>query len=516
MNETPPQVNPWIVALSVVLATFMEVLDTTATSTCIPHIAGNLSATETEGTWVMTSYLVANAIILPMTGWLARFFGRKRFQMVCVAGFTFSSILCGLAPSLGWLIFFRVIQGATGGGMIPISQAILLETFPPEKHGQAMAAFGAVVVLAPILGPTLGGWLTDNYTWRWIFYINVPVGIAALMMIQRFVFDPPYLRRPSERVDLWGIAFLTLGFGTLQVILDTGQREDWFASPAIRTWTLLCVTGFVLLIIRELTIRNPVVDLRALADRTFSTGVFLMAGVAFILYASLILLPIYLQTLMGYPALQSGLALSPRGLGALLGLPVSGTLVQRVDARFLIVFGMVLGSLTLFDLAGLNLYAGYWDIFWPQVIQGFAMSFLFVPLMAASMSHVAKEKMGNATSIFNVMRNIGGSFGIAIMTTLLTRRQQLHQSHLVSHISGLDPETQQLLAAGQQWFIAQGADPVTAQQRAYGAIYGMVHRQGAMLSFVEMFWLMAVLFLALAPLLLLLRRPVQRAPAAVD
>ncbi len=515
MSETPPQVNPWVVTVSVMLATFMEVLDTTATTVAIPHIAGNLSATETEGTWVLTSYLVANAIILPMTGWLANFFGRKRLLMTCVAGFTFSSVLCGLAPSLGWLIFLRVIQGATGGGMVPVSQAILLETFPPHKHGQAMAAFGAGVVLAPILGPTLGGWLTDNYTWRWIFYINLPVGVVALLMMQRFVFDPPYIRRPSQRVDFWGISLLALGFGTLQVILDTGQREDWFASPWIRTWTLLCVAGLGLLVLRELSTRDPVVDLRALADRTFATGVFLMTGLAFVLYASLMLLPIYLQTLMGYPALQSGLALSPRGVGALLGLPLSGALVQRVGPRFLTAFGMVVASLTLFALAGLNLYAGYWDIFWPQVIQGFAMSFLFVPLGVASVSHIAKEKMGNATSIFNMMRNIGGSFGIAIMTTLLTRRQQLHQTHLVSHIVGLDPETQQILAAARQWFFAQGADPVTAQQRAYAAVYGMVQRQGAMISFVEMFWLMAVVFLALVPFLLLLRRPMQRQPAAL-
>ena len=302
------------------LATFMEILDTTVVNVSIPHIAGNMAATVEEGTWVVTSYLVANAIILPMSGWLANYIGRKRLLLTCVAGFTATSLCCGFATSMSSLIFFRILQGLTGGGLQPLAQAILLETFPRQKHGQAMAAFGIGILLAPILGPTLGGWITDNYSWRWIFYLNLPVGIFSLIMMQRFVFDPPYIKRAEGRVDLWGIGFLALGLGTLQMVLDTGQRKDWFASYYIRFFAILCVTGLVALVIRELKVQRPIVDLRALRNRTFSAGVFLIGMLGFTLYASLVLLPIYLQTLLGYPALNAGLALSPRGLGSLAPL----------------------------------------------------------------------------------------------------------------------------------------------------------------------------------------------------
>ena len=511
----PRHVNPWVVTFSVMLATFMEVLDTTVVNVSIPHIAGNLAATVEEGTWVVTSYLVSNAIILPMSGWLANYIGRKKLLLTCVAGFTLTSLCCGFATSLSALIFFRVLQGLTGGGLQPLAQAILLETFPREKHGQAMAAFGIGILFAPILGPTLGGWITDNYSWRWIFYLNLPVGIFSLLMMNRFVFDPPYIRRGQGRVDLWGIGFLALGFGTLQVVLDTGQRKDWFASDYIRFFTTLCVVGLVGLVIRELRTKDPVVDLRALVDRSFSTGVFLMSMLGFTLYASLVLLPIYLQLLLGYPAFNAGLALSPRGLGSLAVMPLAGYLTSKTDPRRLIFFGLIVGALTMFTLSGLNLNAGYWDIFWPQVAQGVALGFLFVPLTATSMAYIAKEKMGNATSIFNLMRNIGGSFGIAIMTTFLARRSQLHQNHLVENIRAGDLPTMNLLQDMQVWFHERGADSYTASRKALGAVYGLVQQHASMLAFVEAFWFMGIIFVLMMPLVLLLRNPRRKVPAAV-
>jgi len=499
-------VNPWVVTVSVMLATFMEVLDTTVVNVSIPHIAGNLASTNEEGTWVVTSYLVSNAIVLPISGWLANHLGRKRLLLMCVAGFTVTSLCCGLATSLTQLIIFRVLQGLTGGGLQPLAQAILLETFPKERHGHAMAAFGIGILLAPILGPTLGGWITDNYSWRWIFYLNLPVGGLSLFLMNKFVFDPHYVkRRNGARVDLWGIGFLALGIGSLQILLDTGQRKDWFSSQYIRTFAALCVFGLVALIIRELMTDHPVVDLRVLRDRSFSAGVFLISMLGFVLYASLVLLPLYLQTLMGYPAYNSGLALSPRGIGALLFTPLAGHLTTKTDPRRLLVVGMVLGSVTMFDLSGLNLYAGFWDIFWAQVLQGVALSFLFIPLMSLAMSHISPEKMGNATSIFNLMRNIGGSVGIALMTTFLARRAQVHQNHLVANVTAGSTQTMRLLQGMRANFVAHGIDGVTATRKALGAVYGMVQQHAAMLAFVEAFWVMGAVFLGMLAFLPMLQ-----------
>ena len=489
------------------LATFMEVLDTTVVNVSIPHIAGNMASTNEEGTWVVTSYLVANAIILPISGWLARYMGRKRLLLTCVAGFTLTSLCCGLAASLPQLIFFRVLQGLTGGGLQPLAQAILLETFPKERHGHAMAAFGIGILLAPILGPTLGGWITDNYSWRWIFYLNLPVGVLSLFLMNRFVFDPHYIKHDGGKVDLWGIGFLALGIGSLQVVLDTGERKDWFSSQYIRTFAVLCVAGLVALIIRELMTDHPVVDLRVLKNRSFAAGVFLMSMLGFVLYASLVLLPLYLQTLMGYPAYNSGLALSPRGIGALVFTPLAGHLTTKTDPRRLLVVGLVLGSITMFDLSGLNLYAGFWDICWAQILQGMALSFLFIPLMTLSMARIAPEKMGNATSIYNLMRNIGGSVGIAIMTTFLARRTQVHHNHLVANVRSGDATTWKYLVGLQARFHAMGADSVTASRKALGAVYGLLQQHAAMLAFVEAFWVMGVMFLAMLPFVLLLRNP---------
>ncbi len=509
MPEAPGKpVNPWIVTIAVMLATFMEILDTTVVNVSVPHMAGNLGATVDEGTWVVTSYLVSNAIILPMAGWLANRFGRRRMLMVCVGGFTLTSLLCGMATSLDMLILFRVLQGLTGGGLQPMSQAVLLETFPPKKHGTAMAAFGLGIIFAPIIGPTLGGYITDSYTWRWIFYLNLPVGLFSLLMINAFVRDPSYIRRQrSGGVDLWGIGFLALGFGTLQVVLDRGQQKDWFGSTQIRVLTFLCVFGLVAMVIRELTAEHPIVDLRVLKDRTYSAGVLIMTMLGFVLYASLMLLPIFLQTLLGYPALQSGLALSPRGIGSLIMMPIVGQLTNRYDPRKLIFVGVVVGGWTMIDLSHLNLNAGYWNIFWPQVIQGVAMAFLFIPLMAVSMSAISKEKMGNATSIYNLMRNIGGSFGIAMMTTFLARRSQVHQNQMVSHITTYDHTSQLMWRGMKSWFEMHGSNSVEASRKAIGAMYVMLQQQAMMLSFVEAFWVMGIIFYCMLPLLLLLRNP---------
>ncbi|MGZ4815660.1 MAG: DHA2 family efflux MFS transporter permease subunit [Terriglobales bacterium] len=500
-------VNPWIVTVSVMLATFMEVLDTTVVNVSIPHISGNLSATVDEGTWVVTSYLVSNAIVLPMSGWLASYFGRRRILLVCVAGFSLTSLLCGFATSLEALIFFRILQGVTGGGMVPLAQSTMLESFPPEKHGHAMAAYSIGILLAPIIGPTLGGWITDSYTWRWIFFINVPVGVLSVVMIGLFVWDPPYLKRPKGTIDFPGIFLLALGFGSLQIVLDTGQKNDWFGSTSIRAYTTLCVIGIVGMVIRELTADHPIVDLRALKNRTFAAGVFLMTIVGFVLYGSLLLLPIYLQTLLNYPALQSGLALSPRGIGALVCTPIVGVLTSKRDPRKILAFGLLVGGYTMFQLSHLNLNAGYWDIFWPQVLQGVGLSCTFIPLAAASLSLIPKQKMSNATAIFNLMRNIGGSFGVALMTTFVARRSQFHQNRLVENISIYDFHSMQMLQQMKIWFMSRGSDAVTASHQALRAMYGLVQRHAAMMSFVEAFWVMCIIFWAVIPMVLLLNNP---------
>jgi DHA2 family multidrug resistance protein len=513
-------VNPWIVTAAVMLATFMEILDTTVVNVSVPHLAGNMGATVEEGTWVVTSYLVSNAIILPMSGWLANRLGRRNMLLACVTGFTLTSVLCGMATSLESLIFFRILQGLTGGGLQPLAQAVLLETFPPKKHGTAMAAFGLGIILAPILGPTLGGWITDNYSWRWIFYLNLPVGLISVLMISAFVRDPHYIgKHKTGGIDLWGIGFLALGFGMLQVVLDTGQRKDWFGSPQIRLWAALCILGLIGLVIRELTTEHPIVDLRVLKDRTFTAGVSIMTMLGFVLYGSLMLLPIFLQTLLGYPALQSGLALSPRGLGSLVMMPIAGQLTNHYDPRKLIAVGLVVGGWTMISLSHLNLNAGYWDIFWPQVIQGGAMAFLFIPLMATSMSGISREKMGNATSIYNLMRNIGGSFGIATMTTFLARRGQVHQNQLIAHVTPYDPTVRSMMLGVSGWFASHGSSSVDATHKSLGVLYGLVQQQAALLSFVEAFWVMGVIFFCMLPLVLLLRNardlhPHQRKPSA--
>ncbi len=507
------QVNPWIVAIAVMFATFMEVLDTTVVNVSLPHIAGNLSATIDEATWALTSYLVANAIILPMTGWLASVFGRKRLLMASVTGFTVSSFLCGLAPNLTMLIVFRCLQGATGGAMQPLSQAVLLEAFPPRDRGKAMGFWGLGIVVAPIFGPVLGGWLTDNWSWRWVFYINIPVGIASLIMTRLFIFDPAYIRRQSQRIDYWGIGMLALGIGTLQFVLDKGQEEDWFSSNLITTLAVVSAVTLAWLIVHELRTKDPVVDLRVFKVRSYAVGVFLMTVVGFVLYGSLVLLPIMLQTLLGYPPMLAGIAMAPRGIGSFFMMPLTGLMTGRFDARKLLTIGLVVGGVSLLWLSRLNLQAGYWDIFWPQLIQGAGLSLFFVPLTTVAMDAIPRERMGNATSLFNLMRNIGGSIGIAVTGTMLARSQQTMTNTLGAHVSSYDATTQSLFAQIRAGLIATGVDSVTATSRAYAALAGTVQRQAAMMSFVMIFQLLGIVFLALLPLILMMKRPGQAAEA---
>ncbi len=501
-----PSHNPWLIATAVMAATFMEILDTSVANVALPHIAGNLAATTEEATWVLTSYLVSNAIVLPITGWLGLYFGRRRLLVICISIFTAASVLCGMAPDLGFLIVARIIQGAGGGALIPISQAVLLESFPPEKRGVAMATFGMGVVVAPILGPTLGGWITDNYSWRWIFNINLPVGVFAVLMVQAFVEDPPYIKHAKiERIDFAGFALLAVWLGTLQIVLDKGQQEDWFASAWIRWFAFLSLACFAGFVIRELRTGHPIVNLEVLKNRNFSAGVVLITTLGAVLYGSTAALPIFLQTIMGYPALQSGLALSPRGVGAFVMNFVVGRLVGRVRNRYLMAIGFVLLSLSCFWLANINLEISMWNVVAPSVLNGIALSFIFTPLTTAATGHLLQQQMGNATGIYNLMRNLGGSFGIALVTTLLVRRAQVHQVYMVSHLTPFDPAYTERLAAATQALTPQSG-AVLAHAQAQGLIYNAVQAQASLWAFVENFRLFGLLCLCCLPLILLFRK----------
>ncbi len=502
-----PHVNPWIIAIAVMFGTFMEVLDTTVVNVSLPHIAGSLSASIEEATWALTSYIVANAIVLPITGWLAQFFGRKRLLMISLTGFTIASLLSGLAPTLAALVIFRIIQGATGGVLQPISQAVMLEAFPPHERGKAMAFWGLGIVVAPMLGPILGGWLTDNYSWRWVFYINLPVGIASLYMTKAFIFDPPYLKRGAGGIDGWGIGMLALGIGALQIVLDKGQQEDWFGSHFIQLFATVCVVMLVGFVIRELVAKHPVVKLSVFRNRNFTVGVILMTTLGFVLYGSLVILPVFLQTLMQYPAVEAGIATAPRGLGAFLGMPIVGLIMSRADPRKLLAGGFLVAGLTLLQLSTLNSTATIWDFFWPQFWLGLALSFMFVPLTTTTMDPIPREEMGNATSLFNLMRNLGGGFGIAGATTVVARQSQRFMSALGAHVTPYSLATQSRLAQMQQGFIASGMDPTTAARAAQVSLYGAVHRQAAMLSYLYAFRLFGLIFIAVVPLLFLFRKP---------
>ena len=499
-----PTFNPWLIAASVMLATFMEVLDTSVANVALPHIAGNLSATPEEATWVLTSYLVSNAIILPAANWLGRYFGRKRFLIVCIIIFTLSSALCGAAASLGLLIVARIAQGAGGGALQPIAQAVLMESFPLEKRGSAMAVFGLGVVVAPIIGPTLGGWITDNYSWRWIFYINIPIGILAVVMSNMFVEDPPYIReqRPG-RIDYVGFGLMALALGTMQLVLDKGQEEEWFSSNFITWFVILSITAAVAFVIWELRSREPIVDLRVLANRNFAVGTSLMIVMGIVLYGTIAMLPLFLQTLMGYPAVASGMAVSPRGFGAITSMLIVGRLINRIRGRYLVMFGFSVLAYSIYLFSTINLEISISSIIWPNIISGFAMGFIFVPLTTMALGTLSNEQMGNASGVFNLMRNTGGSVGIAIVTTMLARGAQAHQAMMVAHLTPYDPAFQQRVGE----MAARGA----TTQQAYAGIYGTLVRQATVLSYIDIFRVLAFLCLLCVPATILFERVKKKA-----
>ncbi len=506
-RDWKPAANPWMIAASVMLATFMVVLDSSVANVALPHIAGSLSASTDESTWVLTSYLVANAIMLPAAGWIARRIGRTRLLMFSILLFTVASLLCGMALTMPMLIVARILQGLGGGGMQPLAQSILLESFPPRQHGTAMAAYGVGVIVAPIIGPTLGGWITDSYSWRWIFYINLPIGILALIMVNLYVEDPPYLRHKFKgAIDYLGFGLMALWLGTLQLVLDKGQEADWFAAPWICWTAAVCALAFITFIARELTGHDPIVQLRIFGDRNFSVGTMITGTYGFVLYGATAMLPLFLQTLMGYSALQSGLATSPRGIGAMASMILVGVLVRKIDARFLMAFGFGLLGASTWMLGNIDLQIGMSSVIVPNILNGFAMGFIFVPLTTVTLSRLRKQEMGNATGIYNLVRSVGGSVGIATVMAMLVRGGQAHQSVLAADASVGSPIAGTMARGLQGRFFSQGADMVTAHQKALGMLYRSVQQQSALLAYADNFRLIAILAFSCIPLLLLLKK----------
>ena len=502
-----PRHNPWLVAFTVTLATFMEVLDTAIANVALPHIAGGLSASQNEATWVLTSYLVSNAVVLPISAWISGRVGRKRFYMTCVALFTVSSFLCGFAPTLPALIFFRVLQGIGGGGLAPSEQAILADTFPPERRGMAFAMYGLAVVFAPAIGPTLGGYIVDHTTWRWIFYINVPVGIASLFLSSVMVEDPPWLREERERsrrvnVDWFGLGLVAIAFGSLQVVMDKGQDDDWFSSPFIVVFTMATVICLLGTLVWEWVHPNPVVNVRLFRRRNFAVSVGLMFTLGGVLYGTTVLIPLFLQTLMGYSAQGAGEVLSPGGVVTMAMMPLAGFLVSRVPSKYLIAAAFAGMSLALFHMSSINLGIDVHTATMYRVYQAVALAFLFIPINTVSYIGVPREQNNQVSGLMNLARNIGGSVGIAFVSTILARRSQVFQSSLVDHAAQSSPLLQERLAQLQRAFSAAG--PAQAMRRAYGALYATIQQQAAVLSYVHIIQDLAIVCALLVPVILLL------------
>lgn len=512
-------VNPWIIALTVTLATFMEVLDTSVANVSLPHIAGSLSASVDESTWILTSYLVSNAIVLPMSGWISSLIGRKRFYMSCVALFTISSCLCGLAPSLSALIFFRVLQGAGGGGLQPSEQAILADTFPPKQRGMAFAVYGMAVVLAPAIGPTLGGWITDNFEWRWIFFINIPVGILSLLLTNALISDPPYMRKKKERsgfrVDYVGLGLLGVGLGTLQVVLDKGERDDWFGSHFILIMTVVSVAALLVLPVWEWFHKHPIIEVKLFKDRSFAFGNLLMFMVGFALMSSTVLLPLFVQTIMGYTAEQAGLILMPGGFAIMAAMPLVGFLLSKYDARWMLLFGLALLSFSLFYMTRFDTAVNFGTVTMARVFQALALAFLFVPINTAAYAFLPKEKNNAASGLINLARNVGGSVGISVVTTMLSRRAQVHQSTLTAHVASGSGMLQQALRGITARMMAHGSSAYQASHQAYAVVAGMIQRQSSMLAYLDDFRLVAVAVLCMIPFVFLIKKVKPGSPMAV-
>lgn len=509
--------NPWAIALVVTMATFMEVLDTSIANVSLPHIAGDLSVSQDQSTWVLTSYLVANAIVLPISGWLASKLGRKRFYMTCVLLFTISSLLCGLAPSLGWLVFFRVLQGMGGGGLGPSEQSILADTFPPARRGQAFAMYGMAVVLAPAIGPTLGGYITDHFAWRWVFFINVPVGLLSLFLSNRMVTDPPHVVAAKDRagdVDFVGLALIAVGLGALELVLDKGQEEDWFNSHLIIGCAVVAATALTAFVRWELAHPHPIVDVRLYRDRSFATANLMMLVLGVTLYGTTVLLPQYTQIMLGYSAQRAGMALSPGGFTIILLMPLVGTLVSRIDPRRMIAFGFTVISLSMFYMVH-HLYAG---IDFPTVVklrvyQSLGLAFMFVPINTIAYSGIPPEKNNAVSGIVNLSRNMGGDIGIALVTTLLARRSQVHQVQLSSYGTPYHQALAGRMSAIAAGLTHRGIAAAEATRKATALMYRTMVQQAMTLAYIDVLYLFGVGAALMLPLLLLLRRPSGPGPA---
>src|ERR1017187_985522 len=498
-----PKYNPWIVALTVTLATFMEVLDTSIANVALPHIAGGLSASQDESTWVLTSYLVSNAVILPISAWLSVLVGRKKFYMTCVGFFTVSSFLCGLAPTLGMLVFFRVMQGLGGGGLATSEQAILADTFSIEKRGMAFAIYGMAVVMAPAIGPTLGGWITDNFSWRWIFYINVPVGLISLYLTQKIVEDPPYIaaervKMKSNPIDKIGLGLITVGIGCLQVVLDKGQESDWFSSRFIIWMTVLSVIALVWFVINEWNHDNPILDIKLLRQRNFATAVVMMFVLGMVLFGTTVLIPQFLQVQMGYTAEQAGQALSLGAVVLIFMMPIVGQLVSRVDPRKLIAIGFLSTSMALYHMTTINMQIDFGTAAMFRVYQTVGLAFLFIPISTLAYMGIPRHKSNQVAGMNNFSRNLGGSIGISMLSTWLQRLSQKHQVYLSAHASAGDPQFTQRIAGLTQTFTSQGIPANEANVRAYSMLSRMVSGQASMLAYVDIISIMAVVILCLA------------------
>jgi len=505
-----PKFNPWAVALTVTLATFMEVLDTSIANVSLPHIAGNLSASESEATWVLTSYLVSNAIVLPMSAWFSRLIGRKRFYMTCVALFTASSFLCGLAPSLGVLVLLRILQGAGGGGLQPSEQAILADTFPPARRGMAFAVYGMAVVVAPAIGPTLGGWITDNFSWRWIFYINVPIGLVSLYLTHRLVEDPPYLKREmarsNVRIDYVGIGLLVTAIGCLQLVLDKGQEKDWFGTTWIAIVFAVALYSLLLWIVWEWNHPEPIVDLHLFRNRNFSTAMFFTFILGMVLFSTTVVIPQFLQLLLGYTAEKSGEALAGGGMVMLLMMPIAGFMVTRMDPRLMMGMGFMGTAVAMHFIAThLSLQMDFQTAFLLRTFQAAGLAFIFLPSNTLAYVGVAREKNNQVSAMNSFVRNIGGSIGIAMVTTLITRQTAKHQDYMSAHTTAGNPAFRQLASGLTQSMGQKGLAHPTAH--AYAIIQSMVAGQATTKAYIDIMALMALAVALLTPLVMIMRRP---------